>query len=64
VTTEYFEACSKKGRGMTAKSLALIEAIYSAAKPAQPITGRGIGYRLFAQGLITSMEKKEMQRRQ
>src|SRR5262245_44507861 len=60
--TEYFETCSKKGRGIAQRSLDLVEAMYAAAKVAQPITGRGVGYKLFAQGLIPSMEKKEMQR--
>src|SRR5262245_11881990 len=60
--TEYFETCSKKGRGMAQRSLDLIEAMRAAAEPAQPITGRGIGYKLFTQGLIPSMARKEMQR--
>ena len=37
------------------QSLDLIEAMYNAAALAQPITGRGIGYKLFTQGLIPSM---------
>ena len=45
--TEYFETGSKKGRGMAQRSLDLIEAMYAAAEAAQPITGRGIGYKLF-----------------
>lgn len=56
--TEYFE----KGRGMAQRSLDLIEAMYAAAEPAQPITGRGIGYKLFTAGLIPSMATTEMQR--
>ena len=60
--TEYFETRSKKGRGMAQRSLDLIEAMYAAAEAAQPITGRGIGYKLFAQGLIPSMGRSEMQR--
>jgi hypothetical protein len=47
---EYFETRSKKGRGMARRSLD------------QPITGRGIGYKLFTAGLIPSMATKEMQR--
>ena len=43
-------------------SLDLIEAMYEAAEAAQPITGRGVGYKLFTAGLIPSMAKKEMQR--
>ena len=60
--TEYFETSSKKGRGMAQRSLDLIEAMYAAAKAAQPITGRGIGYKLFTQRLIGSMGCAEMQR--
>jgi hypothetical protein len=61
-TPELFETCSKKGRGMAQRSLDLIEVMYAAAEAAQPITGRGIGYKLFTQGLIPSMARSEMQR--
>src|SRR5262249_43663465 len=60
--TEHFQSCTKKGRGMGRRSLELIEAMYAAAEVAQPITGRGIGYKLFARGLIPSMANAEMQR--
>ena len=60
--TEYFGTGSKKGRGMAQQSLALIDAMYAAAEEANPITGRGIGYKLFTARLIPSMETKEMQR--
>jgi len=60
--SEYFETRSKKGRGMAQRSLDLIEAMHAEAEAAQPITGRGIGYKLFAAKLIPSMETKEMQR--
>jgi hypothetical protein len=59
---DYFETRSKKGRGPAQRTLDLIEAMYAAAKNAHPITGRGIGYKLFAQGLIPSMGRAEMQR--
>jgi hypothetical protein len=59
--TEYFETSLKKGRGLAAKSLALIEAMYAAAEAAQPITGRGIGYKLFTAGLIPGMDRNTMQ---
>jgi hypothetical protein len=36
--------------------------MYKAAERAQPITGRGIGYKLFAAGLILSMGRSDMQR--
>jgi hypothetical protein len=57
-----FDTCSKKGRGMAQRSLDLIEAMHAAAEAAEPITGRGIGYKLFAAGLIDSMARNEMQR--
>ena len=47
---------------MAQRSLDLIEAMYVAAESAQPITGRGIGYKLFTKGLIASMARPEMQR--
>jgi hypothetical protein len=62
MTAEQIETRSKKGRGMARRSLDLIEAMYVAAKAAQPITGRGVGYKLFTRGLIASMAKPEMQR--
>jgi hypothetical protein len=60
--TEQIDTCSKKVRGMARRSLDLIEAMYAAAEAAQPITGRGIGYKLFTRGLIASMARSEMQR--
>src|SRR5215469_9909595 len=47
---------------MAQRSLDLIEAMRAAAEAAQPITGRGIGYKLFTAGLIPSMARTEMQR--
>jgi hypothetical protein len=61
-TRDYFETGSKKGRGMAQRSLDLIEAMREIAEAAQPITGRGIGYKLFARGLTESMSKNSMQR--
>jgi hypothetical protein len=58
---EQFKTRSKKVRGRARKSLELIETMYRAAKAAQPITGRGIGYKLFTAGLIPSMKKGPMQ---
>src|SRR5215213_5907772 len=51
---EQIQTCSKKVRGRAQRSLDLIEAMYKAAQAAQPITGRGIGYKLFTLGLIPS----------
>jgi len=59
---EHFETCSKKGRGMARRSLDLIEAMYARAEAARPITGRGIGYKLFVADLIASMATKDMAR--
>jgi hypothetical protein len=56
------ETCSKKVRGMARQSLELIEAMHAAAKAAYPITGRGIGYKLFTAGLIPSVDRPVMQR--
>jgi hypothetical protein len=47
---------------MAQGSLDLIEAMHGIAKAAQPITGRGIGYKLFSAGLIPSMARNDMQR--
>jgi hypothetical protein len=52
----------KKVRGKAQHSLDLIEAMYAAAQKAKPITGRGVGYKLFTAGLIPSMDRNEMQR--
>jgi hypothetical protein len=60
--TEHFETGIKMGRGRAKKSFDLIEAMYDAAKAAQPITGRGVGYKLFTMGLLSSMSRNEMQR--
>src|SRR5262245_7438615 len=62
MTAEHFGTSSKKGRGMARRSLDLIEAMYTITEAAQPITGRGVGYKLFSAGLIPSMAKREMQR--
>ena len=51
-----------RGRGRAKKSTDLIEAMYSITEAAQPITGRGVGYKLFTAGLIPSMARSEMQR--
>jgi hypothetical protein len=48
-------------RGMTETSLDLIERMARIARECQPITGRGVGYKLFAK-LIDSMAKNDMKR--
>src|SRR5207249_11850843 len=62
MSTEQTGTSSKKVRGKSQRSLDLIEAMRAAAQAAQPITGRGIGYKLFTAGLIPSMARAEMQR--
>jgi hypothetical protein len=61
--SEQFQTGSKKpGRGMAQASTALIAEMYSIAKAAQPITGRGIGYKLFTRGLTPSMSVNTIQK--
>jgi hypothetical protein len=60
--TEQFETSSKKVRGRAQKSIDLIESMVAIAEAAQPITVRGIGYKLFTSGLIPSMGRSDMQR--
>src|SRR5215831_2497988 len=52
----------KKGRGRSKRSLTLVEAMFGIAEAAQPITGRGVGYKLFTAKLIPSMGRADMQR--
>jgi hypothetical protein len=61
---EQIETSRKKpcARGMGKKSLDLIEAMVEIVAAAQPITGRGVGYKLFVKKLIPSMKTGEMQR--
>jgi hypothetical protein len=47
---------------MARASLDLIGAMYDIAEAAEPITGRGVGYKLFTAGLIKSMSVNEMQK--
>ncbi len=47
---------------MSKRSLTLIDAMHEIAEAAQPITGRGVAYKLFVKDLIPSMVKSEMQR--
>jgi hypothetical protein len=51
----------RRGRGRAQRSIDLIQAMYDAARAAQPITGRGVGYKLFSAGLIPSMGRNDMQ---
>ena len=47
---------------MAKASTDLIEAMHDIAKDCQPITGRGVGYKLFVAKLIASMSRRDMQR--
>ena len=60
--TKQIGTCSKKVRGRAQRSLDLIDAMYEIARAAQPITGRGIGYKLFTSCWIPSMSRSDMQR--
>ena len=57
---EQIEPRSKKVRGRNKSTIKLVEAMKKIAEETRPITGRGIGYKLFAAGLIPSMAEKEM----
>jgi hypothetical protein len=64
MTDEHFETgpkkLSRRGRGRAKASLTLIERMYAIVEAAQPITGRGVGYKLFVAGLIPDMSRKSM----
>jgi hypothetical protein len=58
--TEYSHTSLRKGRGRAQRSIDLIAAMYAIAEAAQPITGRGVGYKLFSKNLIPSMSRNDM----
>jgi hypothetical protein len=60
IMTEYFCTRSKIGRGRSQRSLDIIKAMYEIAENTQPITGRGVGYKLFSANLIPSMSMPNM----
>jgi hypothetical protein len=62
MTSEYSGTGTKTGRGMAQGSLDLIDAMRVIVEAAEPITGRGVGYKLFTKALIPSMERNEMRR--
>src|SRR5262249_2216870 len=43
------------------RTLTVAEAMFDIAAAAAPITGRGVGYKLFTRGLTPSMSRKDMQ---
>lgn len=61
-SNHYSETGPEKGRGMSKASRELIGVMYDIAAECQPITVRGIGYKLFAVGFIESMDRSPMQR--
>ena len=61
VTKEQIVTGSKKVRGRAQKSFDLIDAMHRIAEAAHPITGRGVGYKLFTGGMTPSMERPVMQ---
>jgi hypothetical protein len=54
---EQIEPSLKKVRGLNKATIHLIEAMKKIAEETQPITGRGIGYKLFTGGLIDGMNE-------
>jgi hypothetical protein len=58
--TDQIGTGSKKVRGMAKASLDLIAVMREIAEECQPITGRGVGYKLFSRKLIPSMDRKAM----
>jgi hypothetical protein len=58
--SEQIGTSPKKVRGRAQRSLDLIDAMYDIIEAAQPITGRGVGYKLFTRGLIPSMSTSDM----
>ncbi|WP_247460353.1 MULTISPECIES: hypothetical protein [unclassified Bradyrhizobium] len=59
MTGEYFQTSTRKGRGRAKRSHDMIKAMYKIVEDARPITGRGVGYKLFSLGLIPSMSKMQ-----
>jgi hypothetical protein len=57
VAGEQIEPSLKKVRGRSKSTIALIAAMKKIAEESHPITGRGIGYKLFAAGLIGGMSE-------
>lgn len=58
--SEYSGTSTKKGRGLGKQSLTMIKAMHEIAAELRPITGRGVGYRLFVRKLIPDMGTKSM----
>src|SRR5205823_251044 len=52
----------RKGRGRAQQTIDLIRAMEDIIQQCAPITGRGVGYKLFTRKLIPSMSRKDMHR--
>ena len=59
---EYFGTSPKKGRGRAEVPRPDRRHVYGGREAAQPITGRGIGYKLFTTGMIPSMARMRWRR--
>jgi hypothetical protein len=66
MSVEHFGTSTRigRGRGMAQQSLELIEAMHAIAEAVQPVTGRGVGYKLFTRvpPLIAAMSISEMKK--
>jgi hypothetical protein len=60
--SEQIGSRTKKGRGMAKASVTLIDTMFEIAEVTQPITGRGVGYKLFSRSLIPSMKWVDMRK--
>lgn len=58
--SEQIGTSTKKVRGMAKASLDMIKVMHDITETIQPVTGRGIGYKLFSRQLIPSMKKNDM----
>ena len=56
---EQIDTSSNLLRGMGQRSLDLIKAMHTITAAAQPITGRGVGYKLFTAPLIPSVSRRK-----
>ena len=53
---------TKKRHGLNGRSLEMLRRIMPTIEAVQPITGRGVGYKMFVAKLIPSMSDNNMQR--
>jgi hypothetical protein len=54
---EQIEPSIKKARGRNKSTIQMVEAMREIAEEFKPISGRGIGYKLFSRGLIDGMAR-------